>query len=214
MKFTKLFLIGLAPIFLLSACGTKQKTNSTTTSTSSSSEDDSNNSKLANAFKNMGEEIAYVAASKPITKSMVDMSEDDKKIQLGSPCGIIYVVGKLYENEAFDCSNKVVEFREVYDVVNGSSPVMFEDITLSLMIDVDTANNKAKLYAREIIDATESMHMKIDAYMFLEFDYNFVTNDLGDFKASYTADTYTSGSETPSSTGLNYAVRQGEDLKN
>ena len=215
MKFTKLFLIGLAPIFLLSACRTKQKTSSTTTptSTSTSSEDDSNNSKLANAFKNMGEEIAYVAASKPITKSMVDMSEDDKKMQLGSPCGIIYVVGKLYENEAFDCSNKVVEFREVYDVVNGSSPVMVEDITLSLMIDVDTANNKAKLYAREIIDATESMHMKIDAYMFLEFDYNFVTNDLGDFKAWYTADSYMGGSETPSSTGLNYAVRQGEDLK-
>lgn len=211
MKFNKLFLIGLAPIFLLSACGSKAPSSSSVTSIGDTSED-SNSSKLSTAFKNMGEEIACVAASKPITKSMVDMAEADKKMQLGSPSGIIYAVGKLYENEGFDCSNKVVEFREVYDIVNGSSPVMVEDITLSLLIDADIANNKAKLYAREIIDATESMNMKIDAYMFLEFDYNFTTNDLGDFKAWYTADSYMSGSETPS-TGINYAVRHGEELK-
>lgn len=131
MKFNKLFLIGLTPIFLLSACGTNQETNPTP------SENNSINSKLSNAFKEMGEEVAYVAASKPRTKSMVNMSETDKKMQLGSPSGIIYTVGKLYENEDFDCSNKVVEFREVYDIVNGSSPVMVEDITLSLMIDAD-----------------------------------------------------------------------------
>lgn len=212
MKFTKLFLIGLAPIFLLSACGTKQKTNSTSTSTSTSSEDDSNNSKLANAFKNVGEEIAYVAASKPITKSMVDMAEIDKKMQLASPSSLIYVVGKLYENEGFDCSNKVVEFREVYDQVYPPDSVMVEEITLSLMIDADIANNKAMLYAHEIIDGTqESTHMYIDSYMFLEFDYNFTTNDLGDFKAWYTADS-TMGDSEPT-TGINYAVRQGEELK-
>ena len=212
MKFNKLFLIGLTPIFLLSACGSKAPSSSSGASIGDTSEDDSNSSKFSTAFKNMGEEIAYVAASKPITKSMVDMSEQDKKMQLGSPSGIIYAVGKLYENEGFDCANKVVEFREVYDIVNGESPVMVEDITLSLLIDADIANNKAKLYAHEIIDARESMNMYIDAYMFLEFDYNFTTNDLGDFKAWYTADSYMSGSETPS-TGINYAVRQGEDLK-
>lgn len=210
MKFNKLFLIGLAPIFLLSACRTKAPSSSSGTSEGGTSE--SETSKLSTAFKEMGEEIAYVAASKPRTRSMVDMSEDDKKMQLGSPSGIIYTVGKLYENEGFDCSNKVVEFREVYDIVNGSSPVMVEDITLSLMIDADIANNKAELYAREIIDARESMNMYIDAYMFLEFDYNFTTNVLGDFKAWYTADSYMGGSETPN-TGLNYAVRQGEELK-
>lgn len=48
--------------------------------------------------------------------------------------------------------------------------------------------------------------------MFLEFDYNFTTNDLGDFKAWYTADSYMGGSDTPS-TGINYAVRQGDELK-
>ena len=206
MKFNKLFLIGLAPIFLLSACG------SNAPSSSSGTSEDSNSSKLSTAFKEMGEEIAYVVASKPRTRSMVDMSEQDKKMQLGSPCGIIYAVGKLYENEGFDCANKVVEFREVYDIVNGQSPVMVEDITLSLLIDADIANNKARLYAHEIVDARESMNMYIDAYMFLEFDYNFTTNNLGDFKAWYTADSYMSGSETPS-TGINYAVRQGEELK-
>lgn len=207
MKFNNLFLIGLTPIFLLSACGTNQETNPTP------SENNSINSKLSNAFKEMGEEVAYVAASKPRTRSMVDMAEVDKKMQLGSPSGLIYVVGKLYENEGFDCSNKVVEFSEVYDQVYYPNSIMVEEITLSLMIDVDMANNKAKLYVREIIDATqESMHMYIDSYMFLEFDYNFSTNDLGDFKAWYTADSYMGGSETPD-TGINYAVRQGEELK-
>lgn len=218
MKFNKLFLIGLTPIFLLSACGTNQETkpssdNEPGSLESSSPGDDSNNSVLSNAFKEMGEEIAYVAASKPRTRSMVDMAEIDKKMQLGSPSGLIYVVGKLYENEGFDCSNKVVEFSEVYDQVYGPDSVMVEEITLSLMIDADIPNNKAKLYVREIIDGTlDGTHMYIDSYMFLEFDYNFTTNDLGDFKAWYTADSYMGGSEIPS-TGINYAVRQGEELK-
>ncbi|MBR0439383.1 MAG: hypothetical protein IJK27_01300 [Bacilli bacterium] len=211
MKFNKLFLIGLAPIFLLSACGSKAPSSSSGTSIGDTSED-SNSSKLSTAFKNMGEEIAYVAASKTPTKSMVDMAEVDKKMQLGTPSGLVYVVGKLYENEGFDCSNKVVEFREVYDQVYEPNTVMVEDITLSLLIDADIANNKAKLYVREIIDGTqESMHMYIDSYMFLEFDYNFTTNDLGDFKAWYTADSSYDGGEP--STGINYAVRQGEELK-
>lgn len=219
MKFNKLFLIGLTPFFLLSACGTNQETkpssdNEPGSSEPSSSGDDSNNSMLSNAFKEMGEEIAYVAASKPRTRSMVDMPEIDKKIQLATPSGIVYVVGKLYENEGFDCLNKVVEFREIYDMESSpDSPIMVSDITLSLMIDVDIPNNKAMLYANEIMDMTQGdMRMKTDAYMFLEFDYNFTTNILGDFKAWNKADNYFPGSGT-SSTGLNYAVRQGEELK-
>ncbi|MBQ6920692.1 MAG: hypothetical protein IJQ72_02180 [Bacilli bacterium] len=219
MKFNKLFLIGLAPIFLLSACGTNQETKPSSDNEPGSSEpsspgDGSNKSILSNAFKEMGEEIAYVAASKPRTRSMVDMPEIDKKIQLATPSGLVYVAGKLYENEGFDCSNKVVEFSEVYDMESGpDTPTMVADITLSLMIDVDIANNKAKIYIDEIIDATqESMHMYTDAYMFLEFDYNFTTNKLGDFKAWNKADVYLNGSETPN-TGINYAVRQGEELK-
>ena len=209
MKFNKLFLIGLTPIFLLSACGGK-----TPSSSGGTPGGDSDSSKLSTAFKNMGEEIAYVAASKPRTRSMVDMPEIDKRIQLATPSALVYVVGKLYENEGFDCSNKVVEFREIYDMESGTdSPVMVSDITLSLMIDVDIANNKAMLYIDEIIDATqESMHMYTDAYMFLEFDYNFTTNELDDFKAWNKADFYLNGSETPN-TGINYAVRQGEELK-
>ena len=208
MKFNKLFLIGLAPIFLLSACGNNQKTNPTP------SGGDSDTSKLSTAFKNMGEELAYVAASKTPTRSMIDMPAIDKKIQLATPSGLVYVAGKLYENEGFDCSNKVVEFREIYDMESSpDSPIMVADITLSLMVDVDIANNKAKIYIDEIIDATqESMRMYTNAYMFLEFDYNFTTNKLGDFKAWNKADVYLDGSETPN-TGINYAVRQGEELK-
>ena len=218
MEFKKLLLIGLAPIFLLSACKTNQETKPSSDTEPGSSEpaspgDGSDNSKISTAFKEIGEEVAYVAASKPRTRSMVDMSETDKLMQLASPSGLVYVVGKLYENEGFDCSNKVVEFSEVYDQVYYPDSVMVEEITLSLMIDADIPNNKAKLYVREIIDGTqESMHMYIDSYMFLEFDYNFTTNDLGDFKAWYTADSYNGGSETPD-TGINYAVRQGEELK-
>lgn len=218
MEFKKLLLIGLAPIFLLSACKTNQETKPSSDTEPGSSEpaspgDGSDNSKISTAFKEIGEEVAYVAASKPRTRSMVDMSETDKLMQLASPSGLVYVVGKLYENEGFDCSNKVVEFSEVYDQVYYPDSVMVEEITLSLMIDADIPNNKAKLYVREIIDGTqESMHMYIDSYMFLEFDYNFTTNDLGDFKAWYTADSYMGGSETPD-TGINYAVRQGEELK-
>ena len=207
MKFNKLFLIGLTPIFLLSACGTNQETNPTP------SENNSINSKLSNAFKEMGEEVAYVAASKPRTRSMVNMSEEDKMVQLATPSGIVYVVGKLYENEGFDCSNKVVEFREVYDMETGPDSIAVADITLSIMIDADIANNKAKLYANQLMDWTQgSMHMYTDAYMFLEFDYNFTTNKLGDFKTWNKADTYINGSETPT-IGINYAVRQGEELK-
>lgn len=207
MKFNKLFLIGLTPFFLLSACGTNQKTNPT------SSEDNSINSKLSNAFKEMGEEVAYVAASKTRTRSMVDMSEQDKMMQLATPSGIVYVVGKLYENEGFDCSDKVVEFREVYDMESGPDSLTVADITLSIMIDADIANNKAKLYANQLMDMTQgSMHMKTDAYMFLEFDYNFTTNKLGDFKTWNKADVYFNGSETPNS-AINYAVRQGEEVK-
>lgn len=218
MEFKKLLLIGLAPVFLLSACKTNQETKPSSDTEPGSSEpaspgDGSDNSKISTAFKEIGEEVAYVAASKPRTRSMVDMSETDKLMQLASPSGLVYVVGKLYENEGFDCSNKVVEFSEVYDQVYYPDSVMVEEITLSLMIDADIPNNKAKLYVREIIDGTqESMHMYIDSYMFLEFDYNFTTNDLGDFKAWYTADSYNGGSETPD-TGINYAVRQGEELK-
>ena len=219
MKFNKLFLIGLTPIFLLSACKTNQETKPSSDNEPGSSEPSSpgggsDNSKISTAFKEIGEEVAYVAASKPRTRSMVDMSETDKMMQLATPSGIVYVVGKLYENEGFDCSNRVVEFREIYDMESGpGSPMMVADITLSLMIDVDIANNKAKLYIDEIIDATqESMHMYTDAYMFLEFDYNFTTNKLGDFKSYNKADTYFNGSETPN-TGINYAVRQGEELK-
>ena len=219
MKFNKLFLIGLAPIFLLSACGTNQETKPSSDNEPGSSEpsspgDDSNNSILSNAFKEMGEEMAYVAASKTPTRSMIDMPERDKMPQLATPSGIVYVVGKLYENEGFDCSNKVVEFREVYDMESGpDSPIMVADITLSLMIDVDIANNKAMLYANEIMDMTQGdMHMYTDAYMFFEFDYNFTTNELGDFKTWNKADNYFPDSGT-SSTGLNYAVRQGEELK-
>lgn len=218
MEFKKLLLIGLAPVFLLSACKTNQETKPSSDTEPGSSEpaspgDGSDNSKISTAFKEIGEEVAYVAASKPRTRSMVDMSETDKLMQLASPSGLVYVVGKLYENEGFDCSNKVVEFSEVYDQVYYPDSVMVEEITLSLMIDADIPNNKAKLYVREIIDGTqESMHMYIDSYMFLEFDYNFTTNDLGDFKAWYTADSYMGGSETPD-TGINYAVRQGEELK-
>ena len=208
MKFNKLFLLGLAPIFLMSACGNNQKTNPTPSGGNSDA------SKLSIAFKNMGEEIAYVAASKTPTRSMVDMSEGDKKVQLATPSGLVYVVGKLFENEGFDCSNKVVEFREIYDMESGTdSPTFVADITLSLMIDADITNNKAKFYAYEIIDGTQgSMRMYTKAYMFLEFDYNFTTNKLGDFKSWNKADAYYNGSETPN-TGINYAVRQGEELK-
>lgn len=218
MKFNKLFLIGLTPIFLLSACVTNQETkpssdNEPGSSDPSSPDGDSNNSKLSNAFKEIGEEVAYVAASKPRTRSMVNMSEQDKMMQLATPSGIVYVVGKLYENEGFDSSNKVVEFREVYDMESGPDSTAVADITLSIMIDADMANNKAKLYANQLMDWTqESMHMYTDAYMFLEFDYNFTTNKLGDFKTWNKADTYINGSETPN-TGINYAVRQGEELK-
>ena len=219
MKLNKLFLLGLTPIFLLSACTTNQETTPTSGNESGSTEPsspsgDSNNTKISNAFKEMGEELACVAASKPITKSMIDMPERDKMPQLATPSGIVYVVGKLYENEGFDCSNKVVEFREIYDMESGGpDSIMVADVTLSIMIDADIANNKAKLYANEIIDATEGdMHMYSDAYMFLEFDYNFTTNELGDFKAWNKADNYFHGSETPI-TGYNHAKRTGTEIK-
>lgn len=220
MKFNKLFLIGLTPLLLLSACGSSGdtpggNTPSTPDAQPTPSGGDPDTSKLSNAFKEMGEEIAYVAASKPRQKgrSMVDMSEQDKMMQLATPSGIVYVVGKLYENEGFDCSNKVVEFREIYDMGSDPSSIIVSDITLSIMIDVDMANNKAVLYANQLMDMTQgNMHMYTDAYMFLEFDYNFTTNKLGDFKAWNTADVYLNGSETPN-TGINYAVRQGEEIK-
>ena len=236
MKLRKLLF--LCPLFFMSACGTSSEPTSsvsssnqsaqTTSSVSesisseseslsstSSSEEGINNSKLAAAFKEAGEEIAYVAASKQRVKSLyTDMAESDKKMQLATPSGIVYVVGKLYENEGFDCSNKVVEFREIYDMESGGpDSIMVADVTLSIMIDADIANNKAKLYANEIIDANEGdMHMYTDAYMFLEFDYNFTTNVLGDFKAWNKADNYYHGSETPI-TGYNHAKRTGTDIK-
>lgn len=221
MKFKRLFLLGLTSICMLSACNTNQEINTSSNTEPGSSEpsspspDESNNSKLSAAFKEIGEEVAYVAASKPRTRkrSLVDMTETDKMMQLATPSGIVYVVGKLYENEGFDCSNKVVEFREIYDMESGPDSTMVADITLSIMIDADIENNKAKLYANEIMDMTqESMHMYTDAYMFLEFDYNFTTNKLGDFKTWNKADVLYPGSETPS-TGLNYAQRQGEEIK-
>ena len=218
MKLNKLFLLGLTPILLLSACGTSQEVNPASSiddvTNSTSSADVSNNSKISNAFKEAGEEMAYVAASKPRAKSLIDMPASDRLIQLATPSGIVYVVGKLYENEGFDCFNKVVEFREIYDMESGGpDSIMVADVTLSIMIDADIANNKAKLYANEIIDATEGdMHMYSDAYMFLEFDYNFTTNELGNFTAWNKADNYCHGSETPI-TGYNHAKRTGTEIK-
>ena len=219
MKFKSLLI--LLPLFALSACGgnhetglsTSQPTSNGQTSsptTSSPSSDDS--AKISAAFKEMGEEVAYIAASKQ--RAMIDVSDTDKMMQLATPSGIVYVVGKLYENNGFDCMNKVVEFREVYDMDSGdgSTPAV-ADITLSLMIDVDVANNKAMLYAYELIDFTqESMHMVSDAKMFLDFDFDFATNTLGDFKMWNKADVTYPGSETPS-TGFNYAQRIGDEIK-
>ena len=230
MKLRKLLF--LCPLFFMSACGTSSESISSVSSSnqseqttssesesisSSSSSEEGINSKLSAAFKEAGEEIAYVAASKQRVKSLyTDMDESDKMMQLATPSGIVYVVGKLYENEGFDCSTKIVEFREVYDMDNGpGSTPLVADVTLSLMVSADVEHNKAMLYANEVIDMTQgsTMHMVTNAYMFLDFDFNFATNTLGDFKMWNKADNTYPGSSQPSNTGYNHAKRTGTEIK-
>ena len=79
MKFNKLFLIGLAPLLLLSACGKEAPSSSggtpggntpaTPDATPTPSGGDPDNSMLSNAFKEMGGNMSFALAELDYTNS-------------------------------------------------------------------------------------------------------------------------------------------------
>ena len=88
MKLRKLLMLFPA-VLALSACGKRE--------TEPEAKSVTDSAVMAENFKKIGEDMAYIAASKTKpTKSLQPMSEDDKKIELVMPSVMTYLVGKLY----------------------------------------------------------------------------------------------------------------------
>ncbi len=188
MKLRKLLMLFPA-VLTLSACGKTQPESQPESQSGSESQpetkSDTDSESMAENFKKIGEDMAYIAASKTkTTKSLQPMSEQDKKIELVMPSVMTYLTGKLYENEGFDCLDKVVKFSEVFDLkFGGSSEATVMDISLSLMVNVDSDNNKIKFNGfQDSIQGESPYQMVVKSHIYIEIDYNFETKALGDFK--------------------------------
>ena len=180
MKLRKLLMLFPA-VLALSACGKTQPESEPETETKSVTDSAS----MAENFKKIGEDMAYIAASKTKpTKSLQPMSEDDKKIELVMPSVMTYLVGKLYENEGFDCIDKVVKFSEVFDLKFGGGPqVTVMDLSLSVMVNIDSDNDKIKFNGfQDSVQGESPNQMIIQSFIYIEIDYNFESKALGDFK--------------------------------
>jgi len=176
MKLRKLLMLFPA-VLALSACGKRE-----TEPEAKSGVTDS--AVMAENFKKIGEDMAYIAASKTKpTKSLQPMSENDKKIELVMPSVMTYLVGKLYENEGFDCLDKVVKFSEVFDLKMSKDYTTVMDVALSLMVNVDAENNKIKFNGfQDSIQGEDPYQSIVKSHVYIEIDYNFETKVLGDFK--------------------------------
>ena len=193
MKTKKLFVV-LPSLFMIASCGNVQPTNQGGSG--------SGKEEISVTFKGIGEDIAYIAASKekPASRSLQDMSVNDKKIELQMPSILTYLVGKLYEYESFDCKDKVSAFRGVYDLQMGSNTTTM-DITLSLMINLDETNNKVKFNGlQDSIQGEGASQMTVKSHIYLEIDYNFETKELGDFKMWAKGQNTYPGQSTPVTT--------------
>ena len=176
MKLRKLLMLFPA-VLALSACGKRE--------TEPEAKSVTDSAVMAENFKKIGEDMAYIAASKTKpTKSLQPMGEQDKKIELVMPSVMTYLVGKLYENEGFDCLDKVVKFSEVFDLkFGGSSQVTVMDVSLSLMVNIDSDNNKIKFNGfQDSVQGEDPYKSIVKSHVYIEIDYNFETKVLGDFK--------------------------------
>ena len=158
----------------------------TTTVTLPEVEEGPTNKELEDVFKNVGEETIYLAASKtrPAKSLYTEVtSEMQRRNLLGTPGVLLYLVGKLYENEDFDCLDKLVRFRCVYDLEYQPGNVMILDNTLDLMIHVDKEKGQLLFYGYQDSLQGDGEHMTpVTSPIYMEIEYNFETNEMGDFK--------------------------------
>ena len=177
MKLRKLLIL-FPSLVALAACGN-------TPSPTPDNNGNSGNRAISDTFKEIGEDMAYYAASKskPANRALQDMSVYDKKIELVMPSTLLYLVGKLYENNGFDCKDKIVAFNADFDITYGSSMTQEMQLTLSLMINIDETNNIIKFNGfQDSLQGSGSSMMVVKSHLYLEIDYNFATKELGDFK--------------------------------
>lgn len=176
---------------------------STTVTLPEVQESDAQSSKeLSDLFYNLGEETLYIAASKerPIKKGLYTevTSGLHRKNLLTSPGILLYLVGQLYEFDGFDCLDKLVRFRGVYDLGPTGTTVL--DNTVDLMISIDKDNGKVYFYGyQDSIQTSGSNSSTIVSPIYVEIDYDFEKGEMGDFKLWEIT-----GSETPSTNYCEY----------
>ena len=172
----------------------------TTTVTLPEVQEEPTSKELSDIFLDVGEQAAYIAANKerPTKKGLTgDMNEHNRKSALSTPAIFLYLVGKLYEHQEFDCLEKISSFRGVFDVTMGTNTIVL-DVTMDLMIKVDKDNGKLYLYGiQDMIQGTGTSTMTVTAPLYMEVNYNFEEKVVVDFHmyagsimASYTSFNY------------------------
>ncbi len=157
----------------------------TTTVTLPEVQEEPVNKGLSDIFLEMGEEAMYLSASKerPAKKGLLkDPAPEDYKNCLNSPSLTLYMIGKLYLNNEFDCLEKVVSFNGSFDGTQ-SGMNFYEDTTFSVMIKVDRPNNNIKVYARQDLHFVAPSHtMDSTTITYIDAEYDFDKGEATSFK--------------------------------
>ena len=150
----------------------------------------SQSEQISALFLDIGEQVSYIAASKdrPEKKGLMqDMDERNKIQAFASPAVLLYLIGKLYEVDGFDCYDKVVGFREVFDFYMDTEPTVF-DISVDVMIKIDKDNGRIQLYANQnMITEASSTY----ATICIDTEYDFDKGEASSFKIYCNAITQT-----------------------
>lgn len=143
------------------------------------------NKGLSDIFLEMGEEAMYLSASKerPAKKGLLkDPAPEDYKNCLNGPSITLYMIGKLYLNNEFDCLEKVVSFNGSFDGTQ-SGMNFYEDMTFSVMIKIDRPNNNIKVYARQDLHFVAPSHtMDSTTITYIDAEYDFDKGEATSFK--------------------------------